>query len=111
MTEVANDLGGHSVLKMDETYHETLKWINRIRRKHGKGGLKKIRKGKTGAENCPIANSLQDCWPESTITSVTYSDVVVFHNKETLGRIEVPKYVYDFIRDFENAKHPELVWA
>src|SRR4051812_18726216 len=116
MTVTPNDLGGHPVLSMDETYHETLKWINRIRRKHGKGGLKKIRKGYTGAENCPVANSLKDCWPNS-LTSVAYADVIVYHKNDkkytakeqntTREKIDLPKYVYDFIRDFENAKYPE----
>src|SRR6266496_588013 len=46
---------------MDEFYMEALRFVNRIRRKHGKGGLKKLRKGRRRSScDCPISNSLKD---------------------------------------------------
>lgn len=101
MTMVPNDLGGHPVLKMDETYHETLKWINRIRRKHGKGGLKKIRKGFRGRSyDCPVTNSLRDCMPDATTGRVYFWP----NGAESKEPITLPEFVRQFIRNFDNEK-------
>lgn len=103
MTLIENDLGGHPVLQMDDTYHETLKWINRIRRKHGKGGLKKIRKGNHSGYSCPIANSLADCF--NTTVYVSRYNFIAMDELDLM----FPNYVTNFVRAFDaRRKYLEL---
>ena len=99
MTEIPNDLGGHPVLAMDETYHQTLKWINRIRRKYGKGGLRKIRKGNHTGYHCPIASSLKDCF-DKPIYASRYNVFVM----DSIEEEKYPKYVIEFVRAFDARK-------
>lgn len=95
---------------------EALRFVNRIRRKHGKGGLKKLRKGyRRSLCNCPISRSLNDLPGILEVQTGAGKVIVIKQLGETMRTVinyPLEGKVADFVHKYDNyyySYHPELV--
>lgn len=104
--------------RKDQIKKDVLKWINTIRRSHGKGNLPRIRKGQHSCYDCPITNSLKDCFPEYRVTTMGSGKVMVvkiLEKSDILHLFSVPieefyppPFVTEFVMMFDHKEYPEL---
>lgn len=93
-------------------YATLLHWCNGIRAKLGAGEVPSLRKGACyEASRCVLANTVNYRIPKARRVEIDETDV--YRGDDPLDPDDViaksPRYVEDFIRDFDRREHPELI--
>jgi hypothetical protein len=91
---------------MNKIERDTLRWINRIRRKLDLDELSTIERGRAGAAcNCPVARSIIVGSKYEAIVGPCNADVIAAG--ERILDLDLPGSVRSFVRSFDHGKYKQ----
>lgn len=103
-------------LKEKKISKEVIDYVNRIRKELDGDPIEELPLGVPGEPDsscgkigCTIANALSDLIGKYGRINVDDENITVWDEDEVIFTTKPPKYISEFIIDFDNGKYPQLI--